>query len=111
MPTQKESMEFVRKYKGALKGAGLKSPSTMSSGALNSAIDKAVEKLPKDISNEWKKLKLRKDQSPEEQQKTKTAIKKQQLKKGTLGGSAPLPAGRKTMKKDSKMAGGKGYNK
>lgn len=107
MPTQKESMEFVRKYKKALKEAGLKSPSTMSSGALNTAIDKAVEKLPTNISNEWKKMKLKSEPAPQEMEKTKKAIKKQQLKKGTLGGSAPVPE-RKTMKKDSKMAGGKG---
>lgn len=103
MPTRNESMTFVRKFKGALKEAGLKAPSMMKSGELNSAIDKAVEKLPKDVSNEWKKLKLKSDQSPEQMAKTKTAIKKQQLKAGTLGKSASLPAGRKTMKKDSKM--------
>ena len=47
MPTKKESMEFVRKFKGALREQGLKSPSTMSSSELNNAIDKAVEKLEK----------------------------------------------------------------
>jgi len=91
MPTHKESMIFVRKFKGALKDAGLKSPSTMKSGELNAAIDKAVEKLPKDISNEWKKMKLKSDQAPEQIAKTKTAIRKQQLKQGTLGQSAPIP--------------------
>lgn len=91
MPTHKESMIFVRKFKGALKGAGLKSPSTMKSGELNAALDKAVEKLPRDISNEWKKMKLKSDQAPEQIAKTKAAIRKQQLKKGTLGQSAPIP--------------------
>jgi len=101
MPTQKESMIFVRKYKAELKEAGLKAPSTMKSGELNNALDKAVEKVPENIRNEWFKLKLKSEQAPEQIAKTKTAIKKAQLKAGTLGKSAPLPAGRKTMKKDS----------
>jgi ribosome-associated translation inhibitor RaiA len=91
MPTQKESLAFVRKHKQALKGAGLKAPSSMKSGELNSAIDKAVDKLSKEISNEWKKMKLKSDQAPEQIAKTKTAIRKQQLKQGTLGKSAPVP--------------------
>lgn len=100
MPTKKESMEFVRKFKGALREQGLKSPSTMSSSELNNAIDKAVEKLPKSISIEWKKMKLKSEPSPDEQSKVTKAIKKEQFKKGTFGGSAPVPK-RDTMKKGS----------
>ena len=101
MPTRKESMSFARKFKGALREQGLKSPSTMSSGDLQKAIDSAVEKLPDNISNEWKKMKLKSDPSPEEKQKVSKAIKKEQLKKGTIGESAPVPK-RETMKKGSK---------
>ena len=100
MPTKKESMSFVRKFKGALKDTGLESPSTMSSGELQKALDSAVEKLPKDIANEWKKMKLKSDPSPAEKEKVSKAIKKEQLKKGTMGGSAPVPK-RETMKKGS----------
>lgn len=100
MPTKKESMSFVRKFKGSLKEAGLKSPSTMSSGDLQKAIDSAVEKLPKNIGNEWKRLKLISDPSPAEKEKVSKAIKKEQFKKGTFGGSAPVPK-RETMKKGS----------
>ena len=101
MPTKKESMSFVRKFKGALREQGLKSPSTMSSGDLQKAIDSAVEKLPKNIGNEWKKLKLISDPSPAEKQTVSKAIKKEQFKKGTYGGSAPVPK-RDTMGKDTK---------
>ena len=102
MPTQKESLVFVRKYKTELKEAGLKAPSKMKSGELNKSIDKAVEKVSKNIRTEWLKLKLKSEQAPEQIEKTQKAIKKAQLKAGTLGKSAPLPAGRETMKKDSK---------
>jgi len=99
MPTKKESMEFVRKFKGALKEQGLKSPSTMSTGDLNKAIDTAVEKLPPSISKEWKKMKLKSDISPEDAVKIKKAMQKKQLKEGTLGGSAPIPNLARDMKK------------
>ena len=106
MPTKKESMEFVRKFKGALKNAGLKSPSTMSSSALEKALDSAVSKLPKNIQNEWKKVRLKKDiMTPSQTEETKKSVKKDQLKKGTMGGSAPLPV-RNTMKKGSRLKQG-----
>ena len=106
MPTKKESMDFYKRFKGALKDAGLKSPSTMSSSALEKAIDNAVDKLPKNIQNEWKKIRLKTDvMSPSQTEQTKKAVKKEQLKKGTMGGSAPLPV-RNTMKKGSRLKQG-----
>tara|TARA_R100000388_G_C7244122_1_gene163631 strand:- start:4347 stop:4694 length:348 start_codon:yes stop_codon:yes gene_type:complete len=105
MPTKKESMEFVKKFKGALKDAGLKSPSTMSSSALEKAIDSAVEKLPKNIQNEWKKVRLTKDMmSPVETEAVKKSMKKEQLKKGTMGEKAVVV--RNTMKKGSRQKQG-----
>jgi len=104
MPTKKESMTFVRKFKGALKEAGLKSPSTMSSGELQKSIDSAVEKLPKDVSNEWKRMKLKSDISPEDADKLSKTMKKEQLKKGTLGKSAPIPKLARDKKKSKPKA-------
>jgi|9_EtaG_2_1085328.scaffolds.fasta_scaffold00298_4 hypothetical protein len=101
MPTKTVSLEFVRKHKQLLKDAGLKSPSTMSSGELNSAIDKIIDKMKGPVATEWKRLKLKTEPSPDEKEKLSKALKKEQLKKGTIGGSAPVPK-RDTMGKDSK---------
>tara|TARA_Y100001963_G_scaffold121274_1_gene169678 strand:+ start:186 stop:512 length:327 start_codon:yes stop_codon:yes gene_type:complete len=106
MPTRNESMEFVRKHKKVLREAGLKAPSTMKSGDLNQAIDKAVEKTSKSIANEWKKMKLIKDSSPMKQASTLKSLKREALKKGKPMGQGVDLSKRQTMKKDSIKAGG-----
>jgi hypothetical protein len=105
MPTKKESMEFVRKFKGALKDAGLKSPSSMSSSVLEKAIDDAVSKLPNNIQNEWKRMRLTKDRmTPEQTSAIQKTMKKEQLKRGTIGEKAVVV--RNTMKKGSRKKQG-----
>ncbi len=103
MPTQKESLQFVRENKQALKGGGLyanKAPSNMASGELNAAIDKATGKIGGAIENKWKRMKLKSDASPAEAQAVGKKMKRAQMAAGTLGGSAKVPQ-RATMKKDT----------
>ena len=91
MPTKKQTIEFINGYKGAFKTAGLSAPSSMSVGEVNKAVDKAVEKMPKEIANKWKKMKLISDNSPEEIQDFLKDIKKNKAKKMLMsGGDAPV---------------------
>jgi len=91
MPTKKQTIEFINGYKGAFKTAGLSAPSSMSVGEVNKAVDKAVEKMPKEIANKWKKMKLISDNSPEEIQDFLKDIKKTKAKKMLMsGGDAPV---------------------
>tara|TARA_R110001592_G_scaffold2174_2_gene13278 strand:+ start:188 stop:745 length:558 start_codon:yes stop_codon:yes gene_type:complete len=91
MPTKKQTIEFINGYKGAFKTAGLSAPSSMSVGEVNKAVDKAVEKMPKEIANKWKKMKLISDTSPEEIQGLLKDIKKSKAKKMLMsGGDAPV---------------------
>ena len=63
MPTQKQTLEFIKVYKSQL---GIKAPSTMNVSDLNRAVDKAVEKSTQEIANKWKRMKLISDSSPSE---------------------------------------------
>jgi len=76
MPTKKNTLDFIKAYKGVL---NIKAPSSKSVSELNKAVDKAVEKVPKEIANKWKRMKLIEDKSLGEM-----AIFMKQLKKKTI---------------------------
>ena len=100
MPTKKQTIEFINGYKGAFKTAGLSAPSSMSVGEVNKAVDKAVEKMPKEIANKWKKMKLISDTSPEEIQGLLKDIKKIKAKKMLMsGGDAPVMTAKTGLKR------------
>ena len=101
MPTKKNTLEFIKAYKGAL---NIKVPTSKSVSELNKAVDKAVEKVPRDIANKWKRMKLIEDKSPSEMEDFMKQLKRQQLKEGTLGKSAPVP---KVARDKKPAAGGK----
>ncbi len=88
MPTKKNTLDFIKAYKGVL---NIKAPSSKSVSELNKAVDKAVEKVPKEIANKWKRMKLIEDKSLGEMAIFMKQLKKKQLKEGTLGKSAPVP--------------------
>ena len=97
MPTKKNTLEFIKAYKGAL---NIKAPTSKSVSELNKAVDKAVEKVPKEIANKWKRMKLIEDKSPAEMEDFMKQLRKKQLKEGTLGKSAPVPKVARDIKKE-----------
>jgi hypothetical protein len=65
MPTKKETIEFIKVNKPLFKSAGLTAPSGMNVRELNKEVDKVVEKMPKKISDNWKKMKMLTDGTPQ----------------------------------------------
>ena len=98
MPTKKNTLEFIKAYKGAL---NIKAPTSKSVSELNKAVDKAVEKVPKEIANKWKRMKLIEDKSPSEMADFMRQLKRQQIKEGTIGKSAPVPKVARDKKKQA----------
>ena len=91
MPTHRQTTEFIGGYKGAFKTAGLTAPSSMTVHVLNRAVDKAVEKMPKEIAGKWKRMKLISDSSPHEMEEFLKDMKKTKAKKMLMsGGDAPI---------------------
>ena len=85
MPTQREAYDFYKKHKSAT--FKLKAPSGMNTAELNSAISKLVDKkdTPASVRKEWQKLSLKSDAGIGDIEKNIKAVKKKQLKEGTLG--------------------------
>jgi len=85
MPTQREAYDFYKKHKSAT--FKLKAPTGMSTAELNSAISKLVDKkdTPASVRKEWQKLSLKSDAGIGDIEKNIKAVKKKQLKEGTLG--------------------------
>jgi len=86
MPTKKETIKFIREN-----NVPIKAPTSMKVNEVLNAVDKAVEKMPKTVSNKWKKLKLIHDMSPAEKEAQKKRFQKRQLKAGTLGKPSKVP--------------------
>ena len=94
MPTKKETIKFIREN-----NVPIKAPTSMSVNQVLDAVDKAVEKMPKSVSNKWKKLKLIHDMSPAEKEAQKKRLDRRALAKGVYGTNRGVP---KNMARDKK---------
>ena len=85
MPTQREAYDFYKKHKSAT--FKLKAPTGMNTAELNSAISKLIDKkdTPASVRKEWQKLSLKSDAGIGDIEKNIKAVKKKQLKEGTIG--------------------------